>query len=234
MNYSDYSGIMIEEYIKSERRRSSFMIKYATVILIGYIFGLFQTSYLLGKLFYKVDVRTLGRGNAGASNASESLGIRFGVLVGAVDIIKAVLSILLIKMLYDVTFDMNGSGLLYLNGLGVILGHNFPFYMGFKGGKGTASLIGMLLGINLLFGLGGMAIITVFSLVSDFIAVGTLSLVLYVVIVTGFMAVGWLPFAIAVLIGMMSLFLHRKNFVRIFKKEESRVSRVLRKKNKKI
>lgn len=210
------------------------MIKYATVILIGYIFGLFQTSYLLGKLFYKVDVRTLGRGNAGASNASESLGIRFGVLVGAVDIIKAVLSILLIKMLYDVTFDMNGSGLLYLNGLGVILGHNFPFYMGFKGGKGTASLIGMLLGINLLFGLGGMAIITVFSLVSDFIAVGTLSLVLYVVIVTGFMAVGWLPFAIAVLIGMMSLFLHRKNFVRIFKKEESRVSRVLRKKNKKI
>lgn len=208
------------------------MKDYVLVLLIGYLFGLFQTSYLLGKLFYKVDVRTLGRGNAGASNATENLGFKFGILVGLIDVLKATLSILLIKAIYDISFDSSGGALLYANGAGVILGHNFPFYMHFKGGKGTASLIGMLLGMNPILGLGGMFVITIFSLISDFIAIGTLALVIYVVIATSVLGVGTSSVIISVAIGVMSMYMHRKNFIRIMKKEESRVSRVLGKKGR--
>lgn len=208
------------------------MKDYVSVLLIGYLFGLFQTSYLLGKLFFKVDVRTLGRGNAGASNATENLGFKFGLMVGLFDILKATLSILVIKVIYDVTLESDGGTLLYLNGFGVILGHNFPFYMGFKGGKGTASLIGMLLGMNPILGLGGMLVIVIFSLSSDFIAIGTLALVIYVVIVTSVLGFGAPSLIISVAIGIMSIYLHRNNYMRIMKKEESRVSRVLGKKGR--
>ncbi|HAS73727.1 MAG TPA: glycerol-3-phosphate acyltransferase 1 [Clostridiales bacterium UBA8960] len=203
------------------------MMDFLIVLSIGYLFGNFQTSYLLGKWIYKLDVRALGRGNAGASNATESLGFKFGVLVGVLDILKAIVSIWMIKVMFNVGFDSSGSMLLYLNGLGVILGHNFPFFMKFKGGKGTASLVGMMLGLNPFFGLGGMLILLITSLVFDYIAIGTFALVVYTIIVTVLMDAGSGPIAISVIIAFMSTFLHRKNYIRILRKEESKVSRVL-------
>lgn len=204
------------------------MKDFIMVVLIGYLFGMIQASYLLGMWLYKVDVRKYGKGNAGASNATEAFGFKFGALVGVIDILKAFISLVLISYLYKANFRDSSSVLLYLNGLGVILGHNFPFYMGFKGGKGTASMVGMMWGLNPLFGLGSMVVMTVVSLVSDFIAIGTAAMLVYAVVVTMVFSESTISLVIMICLSAMSLYLHRQNFIRIRRREESRVSKVLR------
>lgn len=113
------------------------MIKILLSIIIGYLLGIIQASYLLSKAIKKVDIRTLGFGNAGMSNAVESLGWKFGLLVGFIDVGKGILSILLIKSLFQIDFNPSGSILLYLNAYSVILGHIYPFHMNFKGQRNS-------------------------------------------------------------------------------------------------
>lgn len=208
------------------------MQDYIIVAVLGYLLGNIQTSFILGKLVKKVDIRTLGHGNAGASNAVESLGWKFGVIVAVLDILKGVISILLVKHFYKVGFDAEGALLLYINGYAVILGHIFPFFMNFKGGKGTASLIGILLGLHPWAGLVGMVIILLVTFLTDYVAIGTLALTLYVVFMTIFKHLGIGPVIISILGALLSLKLHLINYKRISQGTEGRLSLVLKKKKK--
>lgn len=203
------------------------------VVVAGYLMGNLQAAYLLGKWLKKVDIRTLGHGNAGASNAVESLGWKFGVAVGVLDVLKGVLSIWWVKWYFEVGFDAAGALLLYLNGYSVILGHIFPFYMNFKGGKGTATLIGVLLGFHPWLGLLGMLIILVVTWVTDYIAIGTLALTLFVVVMTAFKGLGTGPVIISLLGMALSMKLHWMNYKRIQAGTESRLSKVRKRKNPK-
>ena len=124
------------------------MKSYLIVIIIGYLFGCLQWSYFISKGIFKTDIRRLGGGNAGASNTVVSLGWKWGVLVAILDILKAIASILLVSYLIKLSIIEGNILHLYLNGLFVILGHDYPFFMGFKGGKGTASLLGMIIAID--------------------------------------------------------------------------------------
>jgi len=203
------------------------MVEIFIVCLLGYLLGNVQTSYLLGKLIYKVDIRTLGKGNAGASNALESLGIKFGLIVGLVDVLKGTLAVILAK-----GWVPGEVSLQYVAGFLAVIGHVFPFYMHFKGGKGTATLIGMMLGINIWMGVGGMLSIICFTLLSDYIAIGTAALVVYFIAISQWFRHGDIALAITVIMCALSLYKHRHNFIRIKNREESRVSRVLFKKNR--
>lgn len=203
------------------------MVEIISVVLIGYLLGNVQTSYLLGKLIYKVDIRSLGKGNAGASNALESLGFKFGVVVGMVDILKGTLAVMVARY-----WAPGEISLQYIAGLLAVLGHVFPFYMNFKGGKGTATLIGMMLGINLWMGVGGMLAIVIFTIVSDYIAIGTLALVLYFIVLSQWLGHGGVALGVTVFTCVLSIYKHSQNFIRIKNLEESRVSQVLLKKNR--
>lgn len=204
------------------------MRDYIIVIILGYLLGNIQAAYLLGKRIKKVDIRTLGKGNAGASNAAESLGKKFGFAVLVIDMLKGVISIMLVKVIYDVGFDSQGALLLYLNGYSVLLGHIFPFHMNFKGGKGTASMAGILLGFNLWVGLIGMLIVTIAAIVSDYIVIGTLALTIYIIGLTVFFDLGTGPILISIFGALFSLKLHLPNYKRISLGTEGRVSRVLK------
>lgn len=109
-------------------------------ILIGYFFGCFQTSYIVGRLYKHIDVRNYGSGNSGATNAIRVLGTKVGLACMAGDILKGILALILISLIYG--YDQ--KHLLLFTGMGAVLGHNFPFYMGFKGGKGVAVTIGIM------------------------------------------------------------------------------------------
>jgi len=206
------------------------MQDYIVVAILGYLLGNFQASYIFGKLIKKVDIRTLGHGNAGASNAVESLGWKFGVLVAVLDVLKGVASILLVKHFYKVGFNPDGALLLYINGYAVILGHIFPFYMGFKGGKGTATLLGIILGMHPWVGLVGIGIVILVTFLTDYVAIGTLALTLYVIFTTIFRDLGPGPIIISILGALLSLKLHLINYKRISLGTEGRLSLVLRKK----
>ncbi|MDW7661419.1 MAG: glycerol-3-phosphate acyltransferase [Bacillota bacterium] len=205
------------------------MRDYIIVIILGYLFGNIQAAYLLGKTIKKVDIRTMGHGNAGASNAVESLGKKFGFAVLLIDMLKGIVSILLVKAIFNVGFDSDGALLLYPNGYSVILGHVFPFYMNFKGGKGTASMAGILLGLNIWIGLLGMLIVTIAAIVSDYIIIGTLALTIYIIGFTVFFDLGTGPILISIFGALLSLKLHLPNYKRISLGTEGRVSRVLKK-----
>lgn len=118
-------------------------VNYLWGILIGYAFGCIQTSYVTGLILKKVDIRNYGSGNAGATNAYRVFGPWFGTFCLVIDILKGVGAVLISKFcLEDTTL------LLLVTGLGVIFGHNYPFYMKFKGGKGIAASLGIFLAID--------------------------------------------------------------------------------------
>ena len=114
-------------------------------LLIGYVFGLFQTGYIVGKIKH-IDIRKQGSGNAGSTNAVRVMGWKAGAMTFAGDVLKCVLAVLLVRYLYRDT-DMTLLLGMYA-GFGATLGHNFPFYLKFKGGKGIASMAGILVSMD--------------------------------------------------------------------------------------
>lgn len=197
------------------------MFKYLLVISIGYFFGNLQFAYIYGKVFRKVDIRTLGFGNAGASNAATNFGWKVGVSVAILDILKAVVSVLVIRQLIHSGYLDDNATYLYLNGFSVMLGHMYPFFMDFRGGKGTASFMGMLFAIDFKAALIGLTLITLVTLITDFIALGTVSLTTYGVIMAVYLGYGWIPTGITVIIFLLSTYKHIPNIRRILAGQEN-------------
>ena len=116
-------------------------------LVIGYVCGLFQTGYIIGKL-HKTDIREHGSGNAGTTNAFRTFGKKAGALTLLGDCLKCVLAIVIVRMIYGNSM----SGILPLltlyAALGCILGHNFPISMEFRGGKGIAASVGMIIALH--------------------------------------------------------------------------------------
>lgn len=144
-------------------------------LLIGYAFGMIQTSYILGRI-NGIDIREHGSGNAGTTNTLRILGKKAGFVVFVCDIMKSFLAVTLVHLI----FKENYSDMLYLlklyTGLGVILGHNFPFYLKFRGGKGIAAMGGMILGFHGIFAVTGF--ITFFGTfaLSNYVSLSSLML----------------------------------------------------------
>ena len=135
-------------------------------VCLGYLFGLFQTGYILGRL-KGVDIRQYGSGNSGTTNASRVLGKKAGVLVYIGDCLKAIICCVIVRLIFGhIAPDMVGLLVLYA-GFGVVLGHNYPFYMNFKGGKGIAATSGAVIAF------GDWRIIVICLLVFAVVVLGT-------------------------------------------------------------
>lgn len=113
-------------------------------VCIGYAFGLIQTGYLYGKLHH-VDIRKQGSGNAGTTNALRTLGWKAGAVTLLGDAFKCVFAVLAVQFIYRGSHQDILPLLSMYAGMGAVLGHNYPFYMKFKGGKGIAATAGLLL-----------------------------------------------------------------------------------------
>lgn len=111
-------------------------------VLIGYLLGCIQTAYIIGRI-KGVDLRKQGSGNLGTTNALRVMGAKLGLITFACDILKAVIAVAIARWL----MDGGGIGGLY-GGIGAVLGHNFPFFLKFKGGKGIAVTAGVMLMFN--------------------------------------------------------------------------------------
>ena len=115
-------------------------------VLIGYCFGIFQTAYIYGKL-NGIDIREHGSGNAGTTNALRVLGKKAGLIVFLGDLLKAFIPCILARVVGIYFFPAIVIPMILWTGLGVVIGHNYPFYMHFKGGKGIAATGGVILGL---------------------------------------------------------------------------------------
>ena len=121
-------------------------------LLVGYFFGAFQTAYVYGKM-HGIDIRTMGSGNAGTTNTLRVLGTKAGLIVLLGDVLKTMLAIAVMRFCILPNFNVGDAEYLYIlyTAAGAILGHNFPFYMQFKGGKGIASTFGLILSFHPMF-----------------------------------------------------------------------------------
>lgn len=158
-------------------------------LLIGYICGLFQTSYIYGKA-HGIDIREHGSGNAGTTNMMRTMGTKAGLITFAGDVIKTFAAILIAWLLFHRSHpDVIPLIKLYA-GAGAILGHNFPFYLKFKGGKGIACTAGLVLSFDPLISILG--IITFFSafFITHFVSLG--SILVYAGLMTEFVVMGQL------------------------------------------
>ena len=115
-------------------------------LIIGYLFGLFQTGYIYGRS-KGIDIRKEGSGNAGTTNSLRVLGWKAGLITFLGDLFKAILAVLLIRLIFGGRYEDNVKVLELYAGFGAVLGHNFPCYLGFKGGKGIACTSGMILAV---------------------------------------------------------------------------------------
>lgn len=187
-------------------------------MLIGYIFGSIQSAYLTGKLIGNLDIREQGSGNAGASNITSIMGIKYGVIVGLVDILKGTFAVLVVKWVYPAYPD-----LAFLAGLMAIIGHIFPFYLQFKGGKGVATLIGMMFGVDWKLGLLSILLVAVPALVSDYIVAGSLSAFIALPIVSFLHGHPITILLFSAGLTILVIYLHRSNIQRIQAGEEQKI-----------
>jgi len=194
-------------------------------MLIGYALGCIQSAYLIGKLVGKLDIREHGSGNAGASNITSTMGLKFGVIVGLIDILKGVFAVLIVAWIYP-----TNPNLALLSGLMAITGHMFPFFMGFRGGKGVATLIGMMLGINWKLGLLFALLVVLPALLSDYITVGSLTSFIALPVVAFVNGYPIVIFVFSLALTGLSFYLHRSNIQRILAGEELKIRAVLLKK----
>ena len=195
------------------------------VALIGYCLGGFQTAYILGRLFKKIDIRSHGNSNAGASNATKVMGWKYGIVIGLVDILKAVLAVIIAKKLYT----DSSSVVLFIAGLFTILGHNYPVLLKFHGGKGTASLVGMMFAINYKIGFVLLASIIIVTLITDYIALGTITMVIILPILISIAGYPIEAVLICVGIALLAIYKHLPNLKNIINKEEPGLRGTLKK-----
>ena len=181
---------------------------YVIVILAAYLLGCSNMAVYLAKL-KNVDL-TKGSGNPGTSNAAILMGWNAGVIVGIHDIGKAALAVILAELIFP---DLKYVGA--AAGVACILGHIFPFYMGFRGGKGFASYLGMTLALNWKFALIILIIVGIVTVVTDYIVVGTVTTVVLVPVVMGILTQSAILAIILCAATVVILYKHRENFARL-------------------
>lgn len=143
-------------------------------LVIGYCFGLFQTSYIIGRIKH-TDIREHGSGNAGTTNALRTFGLKAGLLTLLGDCLKCVLASLVVRLLFREKYAEIMPLLVMITSTGCILGHNFPFYLGFRGGKGIAASLGLFLSFDWPLGLFLFGLFLVLFFITHYVSFSALT-----------------------------------------------------------
>jgi len=187
---------------------------YIIASLLGYVLGCSNLAYYISRA-KKYDIRKSGTGNLGASNATVLFGWKAGISVALHDIGKAALAVMLAKLLFP-ELEYAGAAA----GVSAVLGHIFPFYLKFKGGKGTASFFGLTLALNWKLALLAAVILMLATAITDYIVIGTFSTIVTVPVYIGFFAHNLLLMAIICIASFAIFWKHRENIGRLIRKEE--------------
>lgn len=199
-------------------------------LVIGYAFGLFQTAYVYGKA-HGIDIRQHGSGNSGTTNALRLLGTRAGLIVFAGDCLKCMIAVWIIRLIFGASHPDSIYLLMLYTGTGTILGHNYPFYMKFKGGKGIAATAGLILSFHPYFIVVGVCLFFGAFLLTHYVSLG--SLLVYAGFIIQMVICGQMGvfsgmsqvhlyelYGVTTFLTMLAYWKHRQNIVRLLKGEE--------------
>ena len=197
-----------------------FVLGMITSIVLPYLLGSVNSGIVLSKFFYHEDIRTQGSGNAGATNMLRTYGKKMGIMTFVCDFVKGMLGVVIGRLM----FGLLGS---YIGGLFCVLGHIFPCYYKFKGGKGVATSAGMVLMTNWKVLLVLAAIFVLLVYMTKYISFGSIMVYLLYPLMLSKMKMPTDPsiaIVIAFVITVLGVVMHRKNLKRIFDGTESKLS----------
>ena len=202
-------------------------------LVIGYICGLFQTGYIYGKLHH-IDIRQHGSGNAGTTNALRTLGWKAGVITFLGDCLKCVFAVFVAWLLFGKSHERMFEILAMYAGVGAVLGHNFPFYLQFKGGKGIAATAGILLAVNPKVAIVAYLTFIVIVVATRYVSLG--SIILVIMFAIGMVVQGEIfgttltvperyeLYALSIFLTILAIYKHKENIKRLLHGTENKLS----------
>lgn len=192
-------------------------MNYILTLLISYFVGTISGSYIIGNLFLNKDIRKYGSGNAGTTNAMRVLGKKAGVLTFLIDFLKGALVTLIIRKIF-------GDEYVSLAILGAVMGHDFPFYMKFKGGKGVATTLGALALFNFPLTLICYVVWVLGTVLTKMVSVGSILFFVSIIIVYSFMSnLAMSNILIIDIIALIGIIRHKDNIKRIIAGNENKI-----------
>ncbi len=196
------------------------------LIIVAYLIGSVPTSVWVSKSFFNIDIRDYGSGNAGATNTYRVLGSKWGTFVMVADMLKGVLAVKLALLLPEYADnDVNLQNLQTGLGLAAVVGHIFPIWADFRGGKGVATLFGLVLGISPWTALSCVGIFSLVLYLTRFVSLSSIlasiAFPFFILVIFNVENPVYRVFAIAV--ALMVLLTHQKNISRLLKGNESKV-----------
>lgn len=206
------------------------MVVCIIVAIIAYLIGSVNFSVIFSKYFAGFDVREKGSGNAGSTNVLRTVGKKAAALTLICDILKGVLAIALAILIGNIASFDNRSVLVQIAGIGVVIGHTFPIFFGFKGGKGVATALGVLLMSNWKIGLICLIFALVLIALTRMVSLGSISAAILFPILSIFVtdsyivSVGSGYFIYSLILALVVAFNHRANIQRIFNGTENKIS----------
>lgn len=205
------------------------MITYVIISIIAYLIGSINFSVIISKKMAGFDVRDKGSGNAGSTNVLRTVGKKAALITLVCDILKGIVCILLAKLVGNIWKELDTSILVQLAGIFVILGHTFPVFFKFKGGKGVATSLGVLLTTNWQIGLICLVFALVLMALTQMVSVGSIAAailypVLTLFITQNYIADGKSYIISSVIIAVLVVFNHRSNVKRILSGTENKIS----------
>ena len=207
---------------------------YILIAIIAYAIGSINFSVILSKKMAGFDVREKGSGNAGTTNMLRSVGKKAAALTLVCDILKGVVAVLIAIFLGNIINGINKELLLQIAGIAVVLGHTFPIFFGFKGGKGVATSLGILLISNWQIGLICLVFALVLMVLTKMVSVGSCAAAVLFPVLTLFIndnytvltegKSGSSYFIYSVILAIIVLYNHRSNIKRILNGTENKIS----------
>ena len=196
-----------------------------TAVILAYLIGSIPTSVWLGRYFFHTDVREHGSGNAGFTNALRVLGPKVGIPVLAFDVFKGWAAVNLVN-LFGLYIQGSPDFIKFqlLLGLIAVIGHIFPVYVGFKGGKGVATILGVVLAIHPLATLIAISVFIVTLLISKYVSLSSLvaGISYPVILVVVFKTTSSILLIFAIIVAILLLITHQKNIERLLRNEENK------------
>lgn len=213
-----------------------YVLCFALAAIIPYLLCGINSAIIVTKIKSGKDIRELGSGNAGLTNTLRTQGKAAALFVLIGDILKGVLSIVIVHLIFrglvgiDTYSHENGwSWVNYLSGIFAVLGHVFPLYYGFKGGKGILVTFAAMLAINWIAGVAPFIVFVIIVAITRYVSLGSIcAAVFYPFAVLGFSlmqndSAAWINFALSACIGAMLIFMHRENIKRLANHTEKKL-----------
>lgn len=203
------------------------MIAYIIIAIIAYLIGSVNFSVLISKKMAGFDVREKGSNNAGSTNVLRTVGKKAAVITLVCDILKGIITVLIALLIGNLT-NVNIALLCQIGAIEVVIGHTYPIFFGFKGGKGVATSLGIIMIINWKIGLICLIFALAIMAITRIVSLGSISAAILFAILTIFINDNYIEqgnyIVFGILLALLVLFNHRKNIARIAKGEENKLS----------